>query len=156
MTETNFYSVFRGKCAEFNMHCVQKFYITYFNSHFAENTATAYKIQNKSQFYSDSFYRIVLYFKIICKQKVPVTDLVFVLCQTASKISIFYCSLVFRDFHSGVQIHVRFIVNFGTSCKPRPVFIVRSSVLKLNIIIYIIFTYIYIYIYIFQINVLNL
>ena len=85
-----------------------KFYISYFKSHFAEITARFLNgsIQNKSQFYSDSFYRTALYFKTISGQKLLVTSLVFVIWQTVSKISIFYCRLVFQEFHSRVQMHI--------------------------------------------------
>jgi hypothetical protein len=89
-----------------------------------------WSIQNKLQFYSDLFYRTALYFKNSCRQKLQVASLVFLLWQTPSKISIFYCRLVFREFHSTVQMSVRSIVKFGTSCRLRPIFVVRSSVLK--------------------------
>jgi hypothetical protein len=41
----------------------------------------------------------------------------------------------FRDIHSSVHTHVAPTVNYGISCKARPIFITRSSVFTLNIII---------------------
>ena len=128
-----------------------KFYVPYFNIHFAEIRANFLNgpIQNKSQFYSDSFYRTALYFKTVSRQKLPVTNRVFILWQTVSKFSVFYCRLVFREFHSRIQMHCTSIVKFGITYESRSIFIVRSSVFELNITICITFMCIYIYLFLF-------